>query len=259
MSEAPKNRIHAHIFGRRRVGDREEVNMDLYNRDGTPFVPGTTPGPQGPQGEPGPKGDPGPAGQLPDVGPLRVDYITAMGTGQDGGPMFLVTGNFPDPLDVRNYEASYVTLGGKSFGQGVMQVTRSLMVIKFDNSLFSPADNGNGRFVIKRNSGNPNFTVLETVNYNYYYTWTPQPAYFYTTNVHAAGTTISIPKSQHGLVNMGSTTRAICVQVQDNATGAVEAPQSVVVNSSGTVTITFAASVAANSKRVTLIGGGYGT
>lgn len=34
------NAIRAHIFGRSRRGDREEVSMRLYHVDGSPFVPG---------------------------------------------------------------------------------------------------------------------------------------------------------------------------------------------------------------------------
>lgn len=36
------NEVRAHIFGRSRRGDREEVKMKLYNVDGTEFVPGST-------------------------------------------------------------------------------------------------------------------------------------------------------------------------------------------------------------------------
>jgi hypothetical protein len=53
------NEVHAHMFGRKRHGDREEVKMALYNPDGTPFIPGSTvtgvvrSGPGGPN-QPGP-------------------------------------------------------------------------------------------------------------------------------------------------------------------------------------------------------------
>lgn len=72
---------------------------------------------------------------------------------------------------------------------------------------------------------------------------------YYSTATHGAGATISIPKATHGL----RASRGLLVQVQDEATGAVELPD-VVVATSGDVTVTYAASVAANSKRVTVIG-----
>jgi hypothetical protein len=35
------NTIRAHIFGRSRVGDREEAQLLLFNQDGTDFIPGS--------------------------------------------------------------------------------------------------------------------------------------------------------------------------------------------------------------------------
>jgi hypothetical protein len=66
---------------------------------------------------------------------------------------------------------------------------------------------------------------------------------------HAAGTTITITQATHGL----RAGRGILVQVQDNATGNVEIPD-ISVAANGDVTVTYAASVAANSKLVVLIG-----
>jgi hypothetical protein len=60
---AKENVILAHMFGRRRRGEREEVKMVLYNEDDTPFVPGSRgTGPAGPEGPEGPEGAPGPPG-----------------------------------------------------------------------------------------------------------------------------------------------------------------------------------------------------
>ena len=55
------NVIRAHIFGRRRKGEREEAKLLLFNPDGTEFVPGSKGkvGPAGPEGPPGPAGVPG--------------------------------------------------------------------------------------------------------------------------------------------------------------------------------------------------------
>jgi hypothetical protein len=73
--------------------------------------------------------------------------------------------------------------------------------------------------------------------------------YYNNSATHGAGTTITIPQATHAL----NATRAIHVQVQDNATGNVELPD-VSVAANGDVTITYAAAVAANSKLVTLVG-----
>jgi len=72
---------------------------------------------------------------------------------------------------------------------------------------------------------------------------------YYSNNAtHGAGTTITITQATHGL----TAGRGIFVQVQDNSTGNVEIPD-VTVDASGNVTITYLASVAANSKLVTLV------
>lgn len=87
-------------------------------------------------------------------------------------------------------------------------------------------------------------------------TWTkfsaaPQPSVGYYSNAatHGAGTTITIAQTTHLL----RASRGIHVQVQDNATGNVEIPD-ITVAANGDVTITYAASVSANTKLVTLVG-----
>lgn len=72
---------------------------------------------------------------------------------------------------------------------------------------------------------------------------------YYSSATHSSGTTISISQATHGL----RATRGIIVQVQDEATGAVEIADYVVA-ATGDVTVTFATSQTANSKRVTLTG-----
>lgn len=72
---------------------------------------------------------------------------------------------------------------------------------------------------------------------------------YYSSATHGAGATISIPQATHGL----RATRGLLVQVQDEASGAVEIPD-ISVAATGDVTVTYGASVAANSKRVTVIG-----
>lgn len=76
----------------------------------------------------------------------------------------------------------------------------------------------------------------------------PGLGYYSNNATHAAGTTITIPQATHGL----GATRGILVQCQDNATGNVEIPD-VSVDASGNVTVTYLASVPANSKLVTLV------
>ena len=74
-------------------------------------------------------------------------------------------------------------------------------------------------------------------------------AYYNNAATHGAAATITIPQTTHGL----RSSRAIHVQVQDNTTGAVEYPD-VTVAANGDVTVTYGASVTANSKMVTLVG-----
>jgi hypothetical protein len=77
---------------------------------------------------------------------------------------------------------------------------------------------------------------------------TPKAGY-YSSATHGAGATITITQATHGC----RATKGLLVQVQDEASGAVEWPD-VVVAASGQVTVTYGASVVANSKRVTVIG-----
>lgn len=72
---------------------------------------------------------------------------------------------------------------------------------------------------------------------------------YYSSATHGAGTTITITAATHGL----RASRGLIVQVQDEATGNVEIPD-ISVAANGDVTVTYAASVTANSKRVTVIG-----
>lgn len=73
--------------------------------------------------------------------------------------------------------------------------------------------------------------------------------HYYSSATHAAGTTITIAQTTHGC----RASRGLLVQAQDEATGAIELPD-IVVAANGDITVTYAASVSANSKRVTVIG-----
>ena len=72
---------------------------------------------------------------------------------------------------------------------------------------------------------------------------------YYSSATHGAGATWTITQATHGL----RSTRGIVVQVQEEATGLVELPD-VSVAANGDVTIIYGAAVAANSRRVTLVG-----
>lgn len=72
---------------------------------------------------------------------------------------------------------------------------------------------------------------------------------YYSSATHGAGATITITQATHLL----RASRGLIVQVQDEATGSVELPDASVA-ANGDVTVTYGASVSANSKRVTVIG-----
>ena len=72
---------------------------------------------------------------------------------------------------------------------------------------------------------------------------------YYSSATHSAGMTITITQSTHLL----RASRGLIVQVQNEATGAVEFADTV-VSATGDVTVTFGASVTANSKRITIMG-----
>ena len=76
-----------------------------------------------------------------------------------------------------------------------------------------------------------------------------QVGYYSNNATHGAGTTITVAQTTHLL----RASRAIHVQVQDNSTGNVELPD-ISVAANGDVTVTYAASVSANSKLVVLVG-----
>lgn len=75
------------------------------------------------------------------------------------------------------------------------------------------------------------------------------PRFYDNGGTHGAGTTITITQATHGC----RASRGLIVQVHDVATGAWEIPD-IVVSAGGDVTITYAVSVSANSKQVTIVG-----
>ena len=77
--------------------------------------------------------------------------------------------------------------------------------------------------------------------------------YYQNNATHGAGTTITITQATHGLGGFANNKRALHVQVQDNTTGNIELPD-VSVDVNGNVTVTYAASLTANTKLVTIVG-----
>jgi hypothetical protein len=73
--------------------------------------------------------------------------------------------------------------------------------------------------------------------------------YYNNAGTHGSGTTIAITAATHGL----RATRALQVQVQDVATGTIVLPD-VSVAANGDVTVTFGASVSANTYLVSIVG-----
>jgi collagen type I/II/III/V/XI/XXIV/XXVII alpha len=82
----------AHVFGRRRLGDREEVKLKIFGPDGRTIElvdgEGSGIGTQGAQGPPGPTGPTGPTGATGAQGPTgaKGDTGTQGPSGEDGDP-----------------------------------------------------------------------------------------------------------------------------------------------------------------------------
>ena len=78
---------------------------------------------------------------------------------------------------------------------------------------------------------------------------TAQVGYYSNAATHGAGSTITIAQTTHLL----RATRGLIVQVRDNATGAQEFPD-IAVAANGDVTVTYGASLTANTKLVVIVG-----
>jgi Repeat of unknown function (DUF5907) len=72
---------------------------------------------------------------------------------------------------------------------------------------------------------------------------------YFSSAAHGAGAVLTVPAATHGL----RASRGLFVQVQNEADGSVELPD-ISVAANGDVTITYGAAVAANSKRITVVG-----
>lgn len=72
---------------------------------------------------------------------------------------------------------------------------------------------------------------------------------YFSSAAHGAGAVLTVPAATHGL----RATRGLFVQVQNEADGSVEIPD-ISIAANGDITITYGASVAANSKRITVVG-----
>jgi hypothetical protein len=237
-----------------------DANGDFYEKTGatTWTLRGNLQGPQGAQGVQGPPGpSTGPAGgdlsgtyPNPTVQRASVnDFLTGAGLaidlGSDGATSWLwVVPAVPLRFATGNAERVRVpsNLDGFQFGSAL------------DTNLYRSAANElktDDSFVVagaRADAPTPPVGANDTRIATTAFVKAGTAGYYSTAN-HPAGTTISIPQTTHGL----RASRGLLVQVQDDVTGAVEFPD-IVVSVGGDVTVTFAASVGINSKRVTVIG-----
>jgi hypothetical protein len=169
------------------------------------------------------------------LGTTAITWVQFTGAGQiTDGIGLLKTGNTLDVrLDGTSIEAPADILQVKALGITNAMLAGSIDVTTKITGAVPVANGGTGQTTAKA----ARETGLSGAGY-------------YTNGAtHGAGATITITQATHGL----RSSRGIIVQVQDEASGAVEFPD-VVVAASGDVTVTYGASLTANTKRVTLIG-----
>ena len=205
-------------------------------------VPGPTgltgvTGPQGPQGPQGTAGTTGPSGSTGPTGPAGPGTWQYVGTGIPTG----ITGAQNGDLALRSSDGEVFKLVSGSWADQGWTVKGAQGAQGPQGTTGATGSQGPQGATGATGSAGPTGATgpAGPTNLNYY-----------TNNAtHAAGTTITITQATHGL----RSTRGIMVQVMDNTSGAVEYPD-VVVSTTGTVTITYLASLAANAKNVVLIG-----
>ena len=176
------------------------------------------------------------------LGTTAITFVQFSGAGQIiDGIGLLKTGNTLDvrldnstveaPADIVQVKDGGIT--GAKLATGAVDLAGTKILA---SSVLAIANGGTG-------SGNAT-TARSNLN---------TPGNYCNNATHGAGTTITITKATHGLGGISGVQRAIHVQVQDNSTGSVEIPD-ISVAANGDVTVTYGASVAANSKLVSLVG-----
>jgi len=171
------------------------------------------------------------------LGTTNVTWSQFSGAGQiTAGAGLTKTGNVLDVGGTTNrilVNADNVDIASNYVGQASITTLGTVTTGVWNGSAVPVANGGTGQTTAK--------AARET--------GLSAPGYYNNAATHGAGTTITITQATHGL----RATRALIVQVQDNATGNVELPD-ISVAASGDVTITYGASVTANSKLVTIVG-----
>lgn len=165
-----------------------------------------------------------------------ITWVQFSGAGQiTAGAGLTKTGNTIDAVGTANrilVNADNIDIHGSYVGQGTITTVGTITSGVWNGTAVPVANGGTGQATAKTGRE----TGLGAAGY-------------YSSATHGAGTAITITQATHGL----RASRGLLVQVQDEASGAVELPD-VVVAASGDVTVTYSASQTANSKRVTIIG-----
>jgi hypothetical protein len=173
--------------------------------------------------------------------PITVDttpltWVQFSGAGQiTAGTGLTKTGNTIDAVGTTNrilVNADNIDIAANYVGQSSITTLGTVTTGVWNGTAIPVANGGTGQTSAK--------TARETGI---------GAAGYYSSATHGAGTTISITQATHGL----RASRGLLVQVQDEATGNVEIPD-ISIAATGDITITYGASVSANSKRVTVIG-----
>jgi hypothetical protein len=171
------------------------------------------------------------------LGTTSITWSQFAGAGEYiGGAGIIKTGNVFDVIGTTNritVAADSVDIAATYVGQASITTLGTITTGTWTGTTIAVANGGTGQTTAK--------AARET--------GLSAAGYYNNAATHGAGTTITITAATHGL----RASRGIQVQVQDNATGNVEIPD-ISVAANGDVTITFGASVTANTKLVTLVG-----
>lgn len=170
------------------------------------------------------------------LGTTAINWTQFSGAGQiTAGAGLTKTGNTLDVVGTTNriaVAADSIDISASYVGQTSITTLGTITTGTWNGTTIAVANGGTGQTTAKAGRE----TGLGAAGY-------------YSSATHGAGTTITITQATHGL----RSTRGLIVQVQDETSGAVELPD-ISVASNGDVTVTYANSLSANTKRVTVIG-----